>query len=320
MQAGTPEAASATPPIERIRSIDSEGVGLDPWRPLHPGCAGIAIQQRADDAMMRRVAELWNGRPDVELRFLGYSVEDLEFLRDFPGLEKLNLQVPIIKDIAGLRHVTESLKQFTMTSTTVRLSLKPVAACSLLESLHLQNHLKDFDALQSLQRLQYLGIPGISFPDLSKLLPFENLRSLFLGFCKPMDLGMLGQFPKLESIHILKMNNLHDLGGLRFGRTLRRIELAWLPHVARLPVLSELERLDEFEVDGMKSLNDITAIAAAPALRYLALWDCKSLKPDSFKCLIGHPTLKHINFGIGRLKDNEAVAAMFPPAMTETVN
>jgi hypothetical protein len=70
----------------------------------------------------------------------------------------------------------------------------------------------------------------------------------------------------------------------------------------------------------MKSLRDITSIAAAPAIRYLALWDCRSLTPASFKCLIGHPTLKHLNFGVGRLRDNKAISAMFPAAMLETVN
>jgi hypothetical protein len=44
------------------------------------------------------------------------------------------------------------------------------------------------------------------------------------------------------------------------------------------------------------------------------------LTPQSFECLIGHPTLKRLNFGIGRLKDNEKVAAMFPAEMTQSVS
>ena len=69
----------------------------------------------------------------------------------------------------------------------------------------------------------------------------------------------------------------------------------------------------------MKSLRDISSIAAAPALRFLGLWDCRGLTPKSFECLLGHPTLKHLSFGIGRLKDNDAVAAMFPEEMTQPV-
>jgi hypothetical protein len=50
------------------------------------------------------------------------------------------------------------------------------------------------------------------------------------------------------------------------------------------------------------------------------LWDCGSLTPESFRCLLGHPTLKKLNFGIGRPDENDKVAAMFPDEMTKTVN
>ena len=269
---------------------------------------------------MRRLADLWNGRRDVELRLLGYAAENLEFLRYFPGLEKLNLQVPIVKDISGLRHVADSLREFTLASTTARLSLKPVAACGMLESLDIQNHVKDFDTLHSLHGLSYLGIPGVSLPDLSRLLPFKGLRSLFLGFCKPIDLSLIGHFADLVALKIVKVNNLGDLTALRLASNLRRIELTWLPHVATLPAFSGFNHLDEFEIEGMKSLREITSIAAAPAIRFLALWDCRGLTAESFKCLIGHPTLKHLNFGVGRLKENKAIAAMFPASMLQTVN
>jgi hypothetical protein len=81
-----------------------------------------------------------------------------------------------------------------------------------------------------------------------------------------------------------------------------------------------LHQLEELEVATMKSLRDISSIARAPALRFLALWDCRSLTPENFKCLLGHPTLKRLNFGIGSPNANNKVAAMFPGEMTQTVN
>jgi hypothetical protein len=61
-----------------------------------------------------------------------------------------------------------------------------------------------------LARLHYLGLSGISLPELSALLPFQNLRSLFVGFCKPINLGQLGRFAGLEALHLIKINNLGD--------------------------------------------------------------------------------------------------------------
>ena len=306
---------------ERVRNLDTDAtLGLDPWRPLHEACICLCVQQPKTDTEMAQLAKLWNGRRDVELRLLGYATQDFEFLRHFAGLERFNVQCPIIRNIAGLRHVADTLKEFTLASTTVRHSLRAVASCTRLESLHLQRHTKDFAALQSLTGLRYLGLSGISLPDLSSLLQFKRLRSLFLGFCKPIDLALIGQFTELEALHLLKVNNLHDLSGLGLGRSLKRIELQWLPHVETLPDLSELTQLEEVEIDTMKSLRDVASIARAPALRFLGLWGCPSLTPQSFQCLIGHPTLKRLGFGIGRLKDNEAVAAMFPEEMTQPVS
>jgi hypothetical protein len=318
--ASTSLGGKTVPHQERVRDIDAETtLGLDAWRPLHEACDRLHLLRPKSDLEMQQVSSLWNGRRDVELRLLGYATQDFEFLRYFPGLERLNVQVPIIRNIEGLRHVADSLKEFTLASTTVRLSLHPVATCAQLESLHLQRQTKDFGELRSLTGLRYLGLSGISQPDLSALLSFEKLRSLFLGFCNPLNLDLLGRFPELEAVHLIKINNLHDLSALRLARNLKRIELQWLPHVETLPDLSDLTRLEEVETSTMKSLRDISSIAKAPTLRFLGLWDCKSLRPQSFECLIGHPALKRLNVGVGRIKDNNAIAAMFPEEMTQVV-
>lgn len=315
----TTATAAAVPHRETVRDFDFDGaLKLDPWRPLHQACDRLCLNKPLNDEHMQRVATLWNGRRDVELRLFGHATPDLEFLRYFPGLERLNVQTPCIRSIEGLRHVADSLKEFTLINTTARLSLRPVADCTQLDSLHLQRQTKDFDALRVLTGLRYLGLSGMSLPDLSALLPFAHLQSLFIGFCKPLDLSPLDRFPELQSLHLLKINNLHDLSALTLARDLIRLELAWLPHIETLPDLSTLSRLEEVELEA-RSLRDISSIAKAPALRFLGLWDCKSLTPKSFECLLGHPTLQRLNFGIGRRKDNEKVAAMFPKEMTQTV-
>src|SRR2546421_212834 len=47
--------------------------------------------------------------------------------------------------------------------------------------------------------IYHLGLSGISLPDLSALLPFVHLRSLFLGFCKPIDLRSEEHTSELQS-------------------------------------------------------------------------------------------------------------------------
>src|ERR1051325_1475809 len=140
---------------ERVRNLDEAAtLGLDPWRPLHDACICLCVQQPKTDAELARLAELWSGRRRIELRLLGYAAQDLEFLRHFAGLERLHIESPTVRTIEGLRHVAGTLKEFALANTTVRLSLKPVASCTLLESLHLQRQKKDFAALQVLERLR----------------------------------------------------------------------------------------------------------------------------------------------------------------------
>jgi hypothetical protein len=316
----TSAGGSHVPHQEQVRDVDADATqGLDPWRPLHDACKSIHVSKPQSEADMRRVAALWDGRRDVALGLYGYACEDLDFLRHCGGLERLNIQSPVVRSLDGLRHVADSLTEFTLVPTTVRLSLKPVANCARLSSLHLQRQTKDFAALRALTGLRDLGLSGVSLPDLSALLPYEGLQSLFLGFCKPVDLGLIGRFGALEALHLIKINTLHDLSALRLGRNLRRIELQWLPHIEALPDLGALAKLEEVEIETMKSLRDVSAIAAAPALRFLGLWDCPSLTPESFKCLVGHPALKRLNYGIGSVKKNAAVEAMFPAGMTQPV-
>jgi len=194
--ASTNASGSTDPRLKSARNIDNDTtLGLDPWRPLSEPCNSICVQKPKNDLDMRQVSELWNGRHDIELRLLGYAAPDLEFLRYFPGLKRLDVQVPIIRDIDGLRHVADSLKEFSLANTTARLSLRPVASCVQLESLHLQRQQRDFGELRSLTGLRHVGLSGAALPDLSPLLPFADLRSLFLGFCKPLDLGFSGASP-----------------------------------------------------------------------------------------------------------------------------
>ena len=128
---------------ESLRNVDTDKtLGLDPWRPLHEACRTVCMQTPKNDLDMQQVSKLWNGRRDVRLSLLGYASEDFEFLRYFPGLERLDVQSPIIRKTDGLRHVEDSLKEFTLISTTVRVSLRPVARCARLQSLHLQRQVE----------------------------------------------------------------------------------------------------------------------------------------------------------------------------------
>ena len=62
----------------------------------------------------------------------------------------------------------------------------------------------------------------------------------------------------------------------------------------------------------MKGLADLSALAAAPALRRLAVASMPQLTVESFRCFIGHPRLEELWAYTGKSSVNEQVKRMFP--------
>src|SRR5437764_6195107 len=91
-------ASSKSPQQELVRNVDTEPPEVVPLRPLHAACDRLCVQKPKTDPEMQQLAKLWNGRRDVGLSLFGYAAENFEFLRYFPGLERLNVQVPIIRN------------------------------------------------------------------------------------------------------------------------------------------------------------------------------------------------------------------------------
>src|SRR6266481_2228398 len=112
---------SKIPHQELVRNVDTEPPGVDPLRPLHEGCDRLCLQKPKSDLEMQQLGKLWNGRRDVGLSLFGYAAENFEFLRYFSGLERLNVQVPIVRNIEGLRHIANSLRELNLAGTTARL-------------------------------------------------------------------------------------------------------------------------------------------------------------------------------------------------------
>src|SRR2546430_167163 len=92
-------ASSKLPHQELVRNVDTEPPEVDPFRPLHEACDRLCVQKPKTDPEMQRLGKLWNGRRDVGLSLFGYAAQDFEFLRHFPGLERLDVQVPIVRNI-----------------------------------------------------------------------------------------------------------------------------------------------------------------------------------------------------------------------------
>jgi hypothetical protein len=284
----------------------------DPYRPLEPECKVVQFERPLTDDQLRRAGELVADRPDVQLYVYLDASRDLHFLKYFPNLRGLQVALYKLDDISGFAHVARSLEQLNFGTTKQPFSLRFLETMPRLTNLFLERHKKDLAVIGRLTGLTKLGLSGITMPDLSLLMPLQGIRELCIFLGGTANLGLLPRLPVLELLRLMRINKLCDLGMLGDLVGLTKLELIWMRNVTSLPSFARLSRLEDVTLETMKGLTDLSAVAAAPALRRLAVWDAPLLTPESFRCLVGHPRLAELHYGIGSRRKNEAVRLMFP--------
>lgn len=206
----------------------------DPFRPLEPECNVVQFTEKLTHAQLEKAAAIMRGRPDVLLYVWGSANKNLDFLQYFPELRRLKLDLYKLEDIAGFAHHDGGLEELTFTGTRKTFSLRFLARFPELRKLFLQQHRKDLAVIQELRHLTKLGLSGITFPDLSVLLPLAQLRHLSIFFGGTTNLEMLRQLPALESLFLMRITKLSDLGVLADVKGLRTLRLDWMRNVTSL--------------------------------------------------------------------------------------
>lgn len=283
----------------------------DPFRPLEPGCSVIQFDQPLAEAQLQQAGELIAHRPDVQLYVYFDASTDLNFLKYFPALRRLHIALFKLKDIAGFSHVAGTLEELTFDQTKIAFSLRFLTTMPHLKSLFLVRHKKDLPVLSDLVNLTKLGLSGISMADLGLLLPLKDLRDLSIFLGSTTNLTDLPRLAALKELWLMRIARLTDLGMLGAVTGLTKLHLDGLPKVKELPSLARLAQLEEVTLDSMKGLQDLTPVAAALALRKLSVFTVPHLTAESFRCLVGHPTLADLEVETSRKRVDEAVKRLF---------
>lgn len=285
------ENRKATEKVERNRSF---GHGHDSFEPLGAECTRVAVRLPMAPADLERLAGLIEGRPDVTLHFHTAPWKDLEFLKHFPSVRRLSVDLWSLEDISGFSYLPGDLEVLHFGRTKKRFSLKFLQDMPELERLSLEGHTKDIVNVGGLARLTSLGLRSITLPDLSLLAPLRELSSFGLMLGGTQNLAHLAELPKLKALDLLRINKLDDLSILAKLTSLQKLGLDSMRNVASLPSLDALTHLEEVTLETMKGLAELSAIAAAPNLRQLTIAGMPQLDVAAFRCLVGHPSLKKL--------------------------
>jgi hypothetical protein len=277
---------------ERTRIL---GRRPDSFRPLGAQCTLVTIGQPLEPAELEQVAALIQGRPDVTLRFHTKAARDLEFLRYFPRLQRLSVDLWELEDIAGFAHLQGGLELLHFGKTEKRFSLRFLQTMPALRTLSLVGHTRDIASLTGLDSLTSLALRGITLPDLSIVASLRELETFTLLLGGTTHLDHLAVLPKLQNLSLMQVTRLADLSILARLRFLKTLDLDSLRNVTTLPSLAALPRLENVTLETLKGLTDLAPIAAAPALRRLTIAGMPQLPAEAFRCLVGHPSLTELH-------------------------
>jgi internalin A len=281
----------------------------------------------------KKLAVFVRKHPKINFRtYAHYFVKsvDLDFLRHYPFLRKFTADVHTLKDISGLRFaphlrelgihgyrlddlsglefVPQKLERFSFGQTkTKKHSLAFLQRFRRLQSLFIEGHTKDIDAIGALSELQDLTLRSITLPDLRCLRPLKQLLSLDIKLGGTKDLGLLPQIGRLRYLELWLIKGLCDLAPVANISTLQFLFLQALRNVKRIPSLAKLEKLRRLHLQQMKGLVDLRPIAAAPALEDLIVYEMRHLEADAFQPFIGHRSLKHATISLGGARKRNAV-------------
>ena len=287
-------------------------------RPLDPLCAVVQFNSLPSEQDLLRLAKLMEGRPDVALRaYGGYdgTIDNLEFLRFFPQLTRFHadaLRYRKFNDIDGLRYLPDSLVELSLGQTQRRFSLASLGRFRSLRRLSLKGNQKDIEVISTLTMLEELTLRSLTLPDLSILVPLRRLRSLDIKLGGTRDLRLLPDLGPLAYLELWMIRGLEDISPVGELTSLQYLFLQDLPRIDRLPDLSRMIRLRRIDIEGLKSLTDLSPLLTAPSLEELFLVNSAHLSPEHLECLVGHPTLKAAGLGLGSKRKNDAAEKLLP--------
>jgi hypothetical protein len=279
-----------------------------------PGLVRVQFREPLTDTDYARLSEWLQANPDVTLRAYGTSgsaLESLDFLRWFPALTRLSIDLPGVSDLRFLEKHGENLVYLNLDSTVARIDLTRVPTREL-RGLRLVNHEPGLQSLlQSNQKLRSVALWRYKaaeryFADL----PTGTLESLALTRSSVGNPSAIGE---LDRLRLLVLRGARGFENLDFLPRLKMLEWLWLESVKldALPSLRDNGSLVRVDLDGIRSLRAdmIAALSQAQNLTELVANGGK-LTPADFEILTRHRMLTAARISLGSLRRDDEVARL----------
>lgn len=187
----------------------------------------------------------------------GFFEDSLSFVEPWPGVREVTVIARALRDIRGLERLAGLEELFLQADRRAQIDIR---AFPNLTSLGTNwSHVRD-------------SISGTALPT----------RSIGIWALQTPDLTPLTGLSGLEDVELLGSRSLVSLHGIE-GMPIRQLRVVSASRLCDIGAVSQLAALDQFRVEGCRSLGSISALAGiASPIRQLWLDDCgriESLAP-----------------------------------------
>lgn len=181
---------------------------------------------------------------------------------------------------------------------------------SSIEGLYELEHLEELLVSGPPVQLDLARFPGLRElrcdwgPKLANLGSLRKLESLRLGKFKSRagNLVELRLPPSLTELQLVQ-GNLRSVDGIQGLRSLRTLDLSYLPQLTDIGPLTQLVSLRELELQRCKRAVDTAVLASLKGLRKLKLFDVESVASLAF--VLELPSLEFISFIGTKVQDGD---------------
>ena len=269
-------------------------------------------------------------RPEIELRVYGFytSVCDLSFLhrlrnvrrfsadclRNAVGIEhiahlenldELSVGIYDLENFDFLKLIPAGIKSLSLTATKSRKPrLDLLSRFHSLRQLYLECQQQSIEVLSQLQTLEDITLRSISTKNLAYISGLPRLWSLDIKLGGIEDFSSIAGKQSINYLELWQIRGLSDISFVSLLTGLQFLFLQSLRNVRKIPDLSRLSKLRRLYLDNMKGLNDVSAIASAPALEEFIHVSAQNVAPEKYAGLLQMPTMKSLLIGFGSGKKN----------------
>jgi hypothetical protein len=254
------------------------------------------------------------GLKDLRLsHYTAWRDKSIEFLRDVPFLERLDLWAVGIRDVSPL-YLLANLKCLSLNMVTAAITFHHFPE---LQDLRIAGYRREipFASLPALQRvdlgnwnaslysevfhaklLRRLSISGYTGRDLSQFHELESLEELGLGASPIERLTGASKMPRLRRLALTLVNRLQDLSGLEDCRSLTHLSIEKAKILGKIDAISKLNDMQELGLSDCPRLESIQPIRGLSKLRVIHMSHTTRVADGNLSVLKILPQLQHASF------------------------